>query len=292
MIGDPNSAFKAALHRSPLGETLDALRRDGGLDHVAFEVGQPMGDRWMPMDDVSGIDAVVAEQLGRGGAGGDYAGAALSGALAAAAVAVGWLPVLAARRLPDLSGANIILHRHTDEAWFDAIAVRSPRVCVLPDDRAAGHPEATTVPTIEDLHRLLAGQLVDLLQPWFVALRARTPFGSAGMWGQLADDVCGTGLWTARRLGIDQRVAWSDGRAVVDIVATRVPTLRARPRPFPVRWRGGDAWFQVKGTCCLWYKTHADRDPNGDGYCTSCPLRDDEVRRGRLVTWLEGTAAG
>lgn len=37
----------------------------------------------------------------------------------------------------------------------------------------------------------------------------------------------------------------------------------------------------VRGTYCLWYQAHDAAEPckPGEGYCSSCPLRDDESRR-------------
>jgi len=120
-----------------------------------------------------------------------------------------------------------------------------------------------------------------------VAVRRRASYGRYGMWGQVADDLCGTALRAARRADLDGEAAWDEAQAVLDLVAAQVPELRARPRLFPVTWRGGEALFSVKGTCCLWYKTRKAPDLGGEGYCGSCPLRDDECRRARFTGWLE-----
>lgn len=61
-----------------------------------------------------------------------------------------------------------------------------------------------------------------------------------------------------------------------------------RPRPFPVSWAGGEALFQVKGTCCLYYKTRdGSLDADDDSYCTTCPFRDHGNRLSRLRHHLE-----
>lgn len=126
----------------------------------------------------------------------------------------------------------------------------------------------------------------------FSAVRARAPFGRRRMWGQLADDIGGTALWTARAGDLDQRSAWKEAQAILDHVAETAPELRVRSRPFPVRWEGDETLFQVRGTCCLWYTTFEEPDRCGEGYCTTCPLRDDDVRHERLCRYLAELLAG
>jgi hypothetical protein len=115
----------------------------------------------------------------------------------------------------------------------------------------------------------LADELVALLTPVFAAVRARLPYGLAGMWGSVADGL-------------------AEHPALVDAVAARVPRLRARPRFQTVRWSGGHHRAVVRGTCCLWYKVFpGDPDPAGEGYCTSCPHRTDDSRAAAIAGWLE-----
>jgi hypothetical protein len=110
------------------------------------------------------------------------------------------------------------------------------------------------------------------------------------MWGQAADDLAGTALGIARAGGLEPQAAWDEAGAVVDLLAAAVPELKVRPRPFPVRWSGGEAMFQVRGTCCLWYKTESGRSAGREGYCSSCPLRDDDSRHAGLAAWLDERA--
>ncbi len=66
----------------------------------------------------------------------------------------------------------------------------------------------------------------------------------------------------------------------------------AGPRIDRTDWSGGSAWFTVKSTCCLYYKVFDGRpDLAGEGYCTSCPFRDDDWRRARFTSWMEEQAA-
>lgn len=265
---------------------------DAGGHQVAVELGSPSGARWLAMDDVEGgLDVLFADaSAGAASESRHYLGATVASALSGAVVSAGWPALLVDRRLPDLSLPNLLAHRHP-EGWFDRIALRQRDTWLLARDPLAAHQAAIPVAGLASLHRRFTDQLAGSLAPWFAAIRGRAPFGRTGMWGQVADDLCGTALWTARRTGGDERAAWDEAQQVVALLARRAPELKARPRLFPVRWSGGESLFQVKGTCCLWYKTQEAADPDGEGYCGTCPLRGDCSRRARLVAWLEKDAA-
>ncbi|MGH9041819.1 MAG: hypothetical protein ACRDZ3_16495 [Acidimicrobiia bacterium] len=142
------------------------------------------------------------------------------------------------------------------------------------------------------LLRCLAAEAVDVLVPLFDAVRAWAPFGLRGMWGALADGIGGRAAFGAAERGEDGAPAFRRAMAVVDAIAKAAP-LSAIIRPFlvPVEWSGGVTHLPRKGTCCLLYKTTADRDPSGENYCTACPLRDEESQLVRWVRWLEDRAA-
>ncbi|MDP9403428.1 MAG: hypothetical protein M3P85_08850 [Actinomycetota bacterium] len=257
------------------------------------EVGPPAGEGWL------GLDAVVETGLERLFEAArsatttrrpDYVGASVAAALADALVGTAVPALLVERRLPHTAPRNVSVLLPDSELWFERVAVHRPHGYVLAADPAADHPEVTPVATLHDLHRQLASLIVEAVSPWFAAIRERAPFGRRGMWGQLADHLCGTALWTARVAKLDQRRAWDEAQAVLDLIAESVPELRVRPRLFPVRWRGGETLCQVKGTCCLWYTTFDQPDIRGDGYCVTCPLRPDAVRVDRLRHWLDSEA--
>ena len=255
-----------------------------------MELGAGDGPGWLALSEVLRGDALAvlfADRAEDAGGARDYLGASVAAALSGAVIAAGWVPMLLDARLPDLSPSNLAVHRAEGGGWFDRIALRNDDCLVVAGDPAAGQSGARAVSALDDLHRQFAAFLVAALEPWFVAVRRRAPYGRYGMWGQVADDLCGTALRAARRADLDGEAAWDEAQAVLDLVAAQVPELRARPRLFPVTWRSGEVLFSVKGTCCLWYRTQEAPDPGGEGYCGSCPLRDDECRRARLTRWLE-----
>ena len=273
-------------HGGPVAATFARLRQ---LDeHLDAEVGPPEGAGWYSLDTmVSGGDlGSWLEQLARDHDGQrDVAGAYLGSGLAGAVVTVPVSALTAERRVPHL-GAGLWLHRH-DERWFDRVSYSSVEVDVLADDPEAEHPDAVVVADQATLAERFAQSLVETLTPLIEAVRRRTPYGLRGLWGAVADEVTGAALRVARQTRTDGWAAWTLSQAVLDHVAASQTHLR-RPTPFPVSWAGGEALFQVKGTCCLYYKTcDGPLDADGDSYCTTCPFRDHDNRLSRLRHHLE-----
>lgn len=181
------------------------------------------------------------------------------------------LPAVLAGVLVDVDGgASVWMRRHPD-GWFDRHTVDaevSEGSHVLD---AAGTRIAR-----------LAGPLVD-------AAAAALPIGRPALWGGLADRLCATSIRLARAGGGDPREAWKRAHRILDVTARHAP-VRRRPVLYPVTWRGGESVHQVRATCCLYYRTCDDATPDGDRYCTTCPLRSDASRTERLVAHLEATA--
>jgi hypothetical protein len=148
---------------------------------------------------------------------------------------------------------------------------------------------------VSDLDALVnwwAERLVAAVTPLIEAVRARLPFGGRCQWGSLADRVAYPPMALARRGGGDGASAWAEATTLIDALARHAPVRFARPKPFSVDWARGEAWFSVKGTCCLRYRTAVQPDPCGAGYCNSCPILDDARRCARWRTYLEKPGLG
>jgi hypothetical protein len=275
----------------PIASSFERLRAYGDLCRAS--VGGPADASWLHLatlpEDVDDLFAAVARNGARRA---DYQGASVAAILVDAIVSTALPALLVDRRLPEVRPSNLWVRLHDSEPWFEQIRTEDPTVHLLVTDPDAEDATAVIVASLEDLQRRLAQQLVDAATPWFSAVRARAPVGRRGMWGRLADDIGGTALWTARAVGLDQRSAWEEAQAILDHIAEVAPELRVRSRLFPVHWAGGETLFQVKGTCCLWYTTFEEPDRCGEGYCTTCPLRNDTIRHERLHRYLADGAVG
>lgn len=282
----------SALATSPASATFARL---GRLDqYLAAEVGRPRGDGWYVLDAVvadghldTWFDELLAANRGRRDVAGSYLGSSLAGPV----VTVTMSALVLERRVPDL-GSGLWLHRHPD-GWFDQVSLASAGLFVVADDGDAGHPASVVLDGLDALYDRCAEVLVEALSPPLWGVRQRASYGLRGLWGAVADRMCASAVKAARLVGSDGWSAWREAQAVLDQVAARQDHLRTRPSPLPVRWSGGEELFQVKGTCCLYYKTHdGELDACGDSYCTTCPFRDQDDRLLRLQAHLENSDQG
>lgn len=204
--------------------------------------------------------------------------------IASAAAMACVLPVLAEARLPLAGPAGVAVRRHAG-GWLDGLAITGHPVAVLPGDPAAGMHDVVVVADHQGLLDALARQLLSM-GGIFTAVHTAVPVGLPALWGGLADAVGTQALWLARLLGRDPLRTWALAEETVDRVAARQPLLRQRPRIVSVACPGGEAPVLVRGTCCLYYRTVARPDPDGDGYCEACPLRTQASRARRLCARL------
>jgi hypothetical protein len=277
------------VRRTPLAAT--AARLAAVSEHCPLHVGLPGDDGWVSLASLRDADALGGWAGQLADSCGDRRAAAMdvgTGIVSAATHA--WvLPVLADLRLPTADLADVWLHRHPTEGWVDGVALTDERLAVLPADCAAGDDRATVLADRQALHHALAERLARL--QWLLdPLAATLPVGRAALWGALADAVGARALWLARELDADRPAAWAAAQEVLDALAAGQPALRVRPALLPVEHTGGTEWFSARGTCCLWYRTQPAPDPDGEGYCGTCPLRTPRSRVQRLRDHLNSQA--
>lgn len=266
---------------APLAETLERL--DALDPWLRASIGEPVGDGWCRVSEITAeqLAGWVDDLATRHGGRRDVAGSYLTGWLASTTIIVPTAAVVLERRLPVPDG-DLWFHRH-DDGWFDQVAFERTDVYVTPMDAAGDHPDVIAVSDTELTH-LLAQGLVTRLDPILEAIRALAPFGRRGLWGIVTDEFASAALWAARAGGADMIGAWRLAETAIDFVAEERHWLRARPRPFTIPTAQGPTTFSVRGTCCLYYKTQLQPpDPFGEGYCTTCPFRDDDSRRDRFL---------
>ncbi|GAB3448460.1 hypothetical protein GCM10027570_21950 [Streptomonospora sediminis] len=186
--------------------------------------------------------------------------------------------------------AALLDERHLWFPWlststFGTPTITSSRMAVLPDDPAAGHPDAVVVPDNAALDHIAARHLVQAFSPILNALHEHTRIGLRTLWGWVLDTQHFYMLNPARFLGRDPEAAWQRagelGRALLESGAV----TRARPRLFPFYEDHPRGTWAVRGTCCFDYKG----DPE-HGFCTTCPLKCDSDRRAELQEWIRNPA--
>lgn len=269
---------------SALAETSGRVR--ALVEHLGFTVGTPEGPGWFVVSSIAddGFVERLAADLVASVGGADVAGSYLGSHLTAPVVSRSVAAVAVDRRCPDPAAASVHLH---SDGWFDDVAFVERAVAVLADDPCAGQTGTVVVPDMATLRAWWAARTAAVVSPLLKAVRAHLPFGRRGLWGSVADAVAGTSLAVARAAGADARTSWDDAAALLDALAAVAPVPLVRPTPFIVEWSGGEACMAVRGTCCLYFRTVAEPDPSGEGFCTSCPFVDDDHRHRRWTSWLE-----
>lgn len=249
-------------------ETFAAVR--GG----ELVLGPPSGYGWLTLAEATArasewFEALVEKE-------GDRRAAAsyLSGWLAQAPILAVGLPAVLGEVAPRVTADRLWVHRHAD-GWFD-------RHAIDPVDVRTG--------PIDDVLAAAGPHVAELTAPVVDPVCAELPVGPVAMWGTVADAVGAYALYYARELGLDELETWRRCEALLDAIQAVAPRLRHRPHLFPVPWSGGTAHYPVRGTCCLYYRTCDKPDPDGEGYCATCPLRTDASRIRRLRSHLEAAS--
>jgi hypothetical protein len=249
----------------------------------AFDLRPADDERWVTVATASQPDHVAdrVQRLAH-----RYAGqrdvAAAYVAMRAASVVAGPLigAYLLERRVPLVQAATTWL-RTDHQLGFDRLAVGTTHFAGLADDPAGGHHDLSVVDA-DDLSTTVVDALADLLGALLDNLRASAPFGRRGLWGLVADSIGGCALAAARETNTDHRPAWTAANEILDRLQARRFPVGNRPRPLVVTCDGREFPFNVRGTCCLRYKTDEERghhDPDFGAYCHSCPLVDDDTLR-------------
>jgi hypothetical protein len=241
-------------------------------DVTELHVGLPTDPEWIALPEaVAAASTWHADLSAR--VGDDRAAAAyLTGWIAEVPALLAGVPVVLGAPVVELEIDDLHVRRHVD-GWFDGLAI---------DPWSAHEPPAPLAAAADVVHRLTA--------PVIASLIAELPVGAAAAWGHVADSLSGHALHLARASGRDPDAAWDGAQRLLDGLQDRLGFRLVRPRPLLVPWSGGTARHQTRGTCCLHHRTCRDPDPRGEGYCATCPLRDETSRVERLAACLDATA--
>jgi hypothetical protein len=252
----------------------DVVSRLAAASEVAVQVGLPTDPSWLALPET--LEAVPRWHVERTVGVGDRRAAALSlgGGIVEVPTRSVAVPVLFGAPVPGLEIDDLHVRPHP-EGWFEALAVYP-----LGIERVHGDPLVAAAAAV---HRLTA--------PLVAVLTNQLPVGRQALWGGVADALGRYTLHLAHATGVDPAAAWDRAMALLDALEPRLDVPLVRPTPLLVPWSGGLRRHQTRGTCCLHHRT-CDAPIDGDGSCTTCPLRSPESRVERLAAWLERTAAG
>ena len=160
------------------------------------------------------------------------------------------------RRVPDVGPPNLAVRVGPDGIAREVALARS-RVALLPDDPAAGHPEAVVVPDVAALRRWLRERYIAHVTVLVEPLHARTRRGPRALWAT-ASDMCSSVLAILAQVELQPTALDDEARAFLD----HPPLL-----PTPAISGG---WRRL--TCCLAYRLP------GYELCVSCPCAPSWLR--------------
>ncbi|HEX3647628.1 MAG TPA: (2Fe-2S)-binding protein [Pseudonocardiaceae bacterium] len=172
-----------------------------------------------------------------------------------------------ARRVPLLGPTDLAVRWATDGPWPAAVAVLGEAFACLPDDPAAGSPEATPVPDERMLAAVLRGGYTGHAAAFLAAFASvdtpalgRHRMGRHALWAWATDALDGACWRVGQSLG-DEAAGVADAGLVLP--ATIAPLTSASTlRPDPAT--GG--WIRRRESCCFHYVV-----ARGMGACATCP---------------------
>ncbi|HTU14751.1 MAG TPA: (2Fe-2S)-binding protein [Solirubrobacterales bacterium] len=177
--------------------------------------------------------------------------------LARAVADLGGSFLVSARRLPDLSPANVLLA--AEGGLIRATGVVSERLTVLEGDPATGRDDVTDAARWEELADLFRIGYIDLLAPLVRWLDGQGLRPAKTLWHAAADRLAQSLVWSGK--AFDQR---EFAREVTERVVGGDPRLEIPLETDEDEY--GDR-YHLRATCCLAYRT-----PEG-GLCRACPLQ-------------------
>lgn len=176
-------------------------------------------------------------------------------------------PYLIAKRVPDISPANV--WGTTTSGRLSRIALRHGRFACLPDDPAASHPDATVVADADALLTHCRTEVEARLGAMIGMMRVRRiPWGPRAMWAMVSDYAIEIAIDTLGPAATDEALT----QIISPLVQNDASPMEARSWFYQVDGNRQSAFFCDRNGCCLTYKI------SGTEKCGSCPLRPKTER--------------
>ncbi|MFT4039064.1 MAG: hypothetical protein QM692_12840 [Thermomicrobiales bacterium] len=163
----------------------------------------------------------------------------------------------------------------------EALVLPDAAFWCLPDDPAAGHPDARVIADEATLRALLLDRLSEMFALMIAVTRRRARVGARALWISAAE-TCASTLVD----GLPPEVTQEQAQAAVQtLIGTPGVPLRAKPEVITLHAAGRPRLMLLGDDCCTNFKIP------GETYCESCPHLPREQRIASLQTWWEGQVA-
>ena len=176
------------------------------------------------------------------------------------------------RRVIDVSLGN--LEFHTNGQRFNGTALGSPRFAALPDDPAAGHPDAEIIPDEATLYARLKEQLFDSNFDIVIPSLCRAAQASIKVsWNAVAAS-CAQVFYRLYELTEDTERIVRHAEAFLGDPSSPV---YGQVRMELIEHQGNKGYFAARAGCCLFWRVRDE-----DIYCSDCILLSGKERTVRI----------
>lgn len=162
------------------------------------------------------------------------------------------------RRVPSLRPEHLSFRMARPRPHPESIALLDRRFVCLPDDPAAGDPDATVVPDERALAAVLRGRFTAHVARFIAAFGPTVRFGRHTLWAA-ATDALDDSMLLAGRYGGDEDAGAVDAAL---LLPARLGPLTAGSTIRPL----GTGWTRRRESCCFHYLLE-----RGQGACSTCP---------------------
>ncbi|MCE0534489.1 hypothetical protein LWF15_03120 [Kineosporia rhizophila] len=247
-----------------LADQLRALTPDTPHSYAAPDFARvPQSPDWFTPREVT--QSMLASEAAHTQVGPAVFGARLAGSLGYAAVGRLAVALAVAGRAYD-TGPDSLMLRLDEEGLVAQIALRSPRLAVLPDDSLAGGPHVTVVQDRAALASWAARGAYATLSVLVEQVHAHTRYGTVAIWNQMADSVLSPSTKAPLLAGQSQEEGRAAGQLLLDALVAEGAPIRRRGTVRTVCTEAGrEVLDPVRGMCCLFYRQDEEK-------CGGCPL--------------------
>ncbi|MEW2408965.1 (2Fe-2S)-binding protein [Streptomyces griseoviridis] len=184
------------------------------------------------------------------------------------------VPWFLLRRVPRYPVTQVSYDRTVPELAMGRLAVRAAGFACLPDDPAAGRPEARVVADEEALDAEVRAAVAEHLEPVLAAFGPKMRRRGRALWGMATDEVV-EGLWyVAGLLGEEARATAELKRLLPGATLPFVGSAAFRELATPT---GRRLPTRDRASCCLFYTLRPEDT------CVTCPRTCDADRIAKLT---------
>ncbi|MGW0518023.1 (2Fe-2S)-binding protein [Crossiella sp. NPDC003009] len=178
-----------------------------------------------------------------------------------------------ARRVPWLRPGDLAFRLSGDRPHPDGIALLSAGFVCLPEDPAAGTPEATVVRDEAALAGVLRARFAGHAREFVAAYGPTTRLGRHMLWGA-ATDALDSALWQTGRMLGDEGAGVAEAALVLPAL---VEPFTSASRLYPVHGEGRTVWTRRRESCCFHFAL------DGQSACATCPRVSAAEREKRVL---------